>query len=87
MWKYYLSVSTATWGDKIELPAFDFTGGRHLNTGASGRTVRGDGISPRHPSLGATGRWRHWRTSLPTSIQPAHPYLNSTGKSYRSTAA
>lgn len=37
-WKYY-SVSTDTWGGKVELPAFDFTGGRTLNTGNGGRAV------------------------------------------------
>jgi len=32
----YFSVSTATWGDKIELPADAFGGGRALNTGQGG---------------------------------------------------
>lgn len=32
----YFSVSTATWGSKIEMPAFEFTGSRALNTGRSG---------------------------------------------------
>ena len=35
MWKYY-SVSTSNWGDKIELPAHTFTGGRRLNGGSQG---------------------------------------------------
>ncbi|MFJ4026020.1 hypothetical protein ACIPWF_00810 [Paenarthrobacter sp. NPDC089989] len=35
MWKYY-SISTASWADKIEIPATAFTGGRALNTGSSG---------------------------------------------------
>ncbi|TVU61568.1 hypothetical protein FQP90_13590 [Paenarthrobacter nitroguajacolicus] len=35
MWKFY-SVSTSTWGDKIELPASTFTGGRRLNGGSQG---------------------------------------------------
>lgn len=34
-WKYF-SVSTATWGGKVEVPAFDFTGGVALNAGSSG---------------------------------------------------
>jgi hypothetical protein len=32
----YFSVSAATWGDKIELPAFEFGGSRALNVGRSG---------------------------------------------------
>lgn len=32
----YFSVSTATWGDKVELPATSFTGSRALNVGRSG---------------------------------------------------
>lgn len=35
MWKFY-SVSTSTWGDKIELPALTFTGGRRLNGKSQG---------------------------------------------------
>lgn len=35
MWKYY-SVSTSTWGDKIELPALEFSGGRRLNSKSQG---------------------------------------------------
>lgn len=38
MWKYY-SVSTSTWGDKIEMPASAFTGGRQLNRGSQGAAV------------------------------------------------
>ncbi|QSZ49573.1 hypothetical protein [Arthrobacter sp. D5-1] len=34
-WRYF-SVSTGTWGGKIELPAFNFTGGRRLNGGTGG---------------------------------------------------
>lgn len=37
-WKLF-SVSTDTWGDKIELPADSPNGGRALNTGAAGQTV------------------------------------------------
>jgi len=32
----YFSVSAATWGDKIEMPAFEFGGSRALNVGRSG---------------------------------------------------
>ena len=35
MWKFY-SVCTSTWGDKIELPALTFTGGRRLNGKSQG---------------------------------------------------
>jgi hypothetical protein len=38
VWKIF-SVSTDTWGDKIELPADDPRGARALNTGAAGTTV------------------------------------------------
>lgn len=37
MWRYW-SVSTTTWAGKIEMPAFQFTGGRALNTGMGGST-------------------------------------------------
>lgn len=38
MWRYW-SISTATWGDKIEMPAFEFTGARRLNGGSQGTAV------------------------------------------------
>jgi hypothetical protein len=38
VWKYF-SVSTSTWGGKIEMPAFDFTGGRKLNAKSQGVAV------------------------------------------------
>lgn len=34
-WKYF-SVSTDTWGGKVQVPASDFSGGLALNTGSSG---------------------------------------------------
>lgn len=37
-WRLF-SVSTDTWGDKVELPADDPNGGRALNTGAAGTTI------------------------------------------------
>lgn len=37
-WRLY-SVSSDTWGDKVELPADDVGGGRALNTGAGGSTT------------------------------------------------
>lgn len=38
MWKWF-SVSTETWGDKIELPSTEFSGGRRLNGPSSGSTT------------------------------------------------
>lgn len=44
----YFSVSTATWGDKVELPAFEFTGSRALNAGRSGSAT----FKVRDPAVG-----------------------------------